>query len=237
MTARAARGRTFARMGALVRPSGTIARARWRARDPVSGYSHLVGLFLAAFGMLALLALSRGAAEIATSLTYGVCLVAVYAASSAYHLVRADDRVLLRLRKLDHGAIFLMIAGSSTPIFWRAFDGATRAWMLGGVWALALVGIAFRVLWMKAPRVLYTMMYVAMGWLFVVRGPDGFLALPRAAIVLILAGGVTYTLGAIVYALERPNPLPRVFGFHEIWHLFVLGGSALHYGAMVVLVT
>lgn len=208
---------------------------RWHARDPVSGYSHLVGLVLAAVGALALLACAHGSAALATSATYGVCLIALYAASSAYHLVPGDETLIARLRKLDHSAIFLMIAGSCTPIFWRAFEGGTRVWMLGGIWAIAFAGIAFRIVWMSAPRVLYTVMYVAMGWLFVVRGPSGLHALPTAALAFIVAGGLTYTLGAVVYALKRPNPFPRVFGFHEIWHLFVLGGSALHYVAIVIL--
>jgi hemolysin III len=215
--------------------AATLARARWRARDPVSGYSHLAGLVLATIGLFALALLARGPAALATNLTYGICLVALYAASSAYHLVPGDEHLTRRLRKLDHSAIFAMIAGSSTPIFWRAFDGASRAWMIGGVWAIAIAGIAFRVLWLSAPRALYTIMYVAMGWLIVVRGPAGFRALPGAALALVIAGGVTYTMGAIVYALKRPNPLPRVFGFHEIWHLFVLAGSAFHYAAVILL--
>jgi hemolysin III len=210
-------------------------RRGWHARDPVSGYSHLAGLVFAAIGLLALVVLARTPAALATSVAYGVSLVALYAASSAYHLVPGDEALTKRLRKLDHSAIFLMIAGSSTPIFWRAFDGASLAWMLGGIWALALVGILFRVLWMSAPRALYTIMYVAMGWLFVARGPDGFRALPSSVVALVVAGGLTYTAGAVVYALKRPNPFPRVFGFHEIWHLFVLGGSALHYVAMLIL--
>ncbi len=207
----------------------------FRARDPVSGYSHLAGLVLAACGALALLVCARGPASLATSATYAICLIALYAASSAYHLVPGDATLIARLRKLDHSAIFLMIAGSCTPIFWRAFEGSTRAWMLGGIWAIAIAGIVFRVVWMSAPRILYTVMYVAMGWLFVVRGPSGLQALPTAVLAFVVAGGITYTLGAVVYALKRPNPFPRVFGFHEIWHLFVLGGSALHYVAMLLL--
>jgi hemolysin III len=206
-----------------------------RASDLVSGSSHLAGLVLATIGLFALVALARGPASLATHLAYGVSLVALYAASSAYHLIPGDERLATRLRKLDHSAIFAMIAGSSTPIFWRAFDGAARAWMIGAIWAIAIVGIAFRLSWMHAPRALYTATYVAMGWLVVVRGPAALLALPHAVLALIVAGGVAYTLGAVVYALKRPNPFPRVFGFHEIWHLFVLAGSALHYGAVLLL--
>jgi hemolysin III len=108
--------------------------------------------------------------------------------------------------------------------------------MLCGIWGLAAAGIAFRLLWLSAPRLLYTVMYVAMGWMVVVAGPHGLHALPRVVVALVIAGGVTYTAGAVVYAIKRPNPFPTVFGFHEIWHLFVLGGSALHYAAIAWLV-
>jgi hemolysin III len=129
-----------------------------------------------------------------------------------------------------------MIAGTCTPVFWHALAGTTRAAMLCGVWILAVAGIAFRLLWPTAPRLLYTVMYVAMGWGFVLAGPRGFQGLPGAVVALVVAGGVTYTMGAVVYALRRPDPIPSVFGFHEIWHLFVLAGSAFHYAAVTVLV-
>ena len=117
----------------------------------------------------------------------------------------------------------------------RAFEGATLAWMLGTAWTLAIAGTILRMCWMNAPRALYTAMYVAMGWLVLVQARTAMRALPPVAFALVAAGGVTYTLGAIVYATKRPDPLPRVFGFHEIWHLFVMGGSTLHYAAIFVL--
>jgi hemolysin III len=218
--------------------AGALGRPRRGARDLVSGYTHLAGLVLAVFGALALL--SRAPAStpaLVTTGTYAACLLALYAASSAYHLAPAGEAAIARLRKLDHGAIFLMIAGTCTPIFVRAFDGTVRAAMLGAVWGAAVIGIVLRVAWMGAPRALYTAIYVAMGWLVVVQGPRAMAALPASVVALVFAGGLTYTLGAVVYALKRPDPFPRVFGFHEIWHLFVLAGSALHYGAIFVLET
>jgi hemolysin III len=208
------------------------------ARDQVSGYTHLVGLVLAALGALVLVVRTeRGPSVWMTSAVYAACLMAVYAASSAYHLAPAGEAALARLRKLDHGAIFAMIAGTCTPIFFRAFGGAERVTMLATIWAFALFGIALRALWSGAPRALSTAIYIAMGWLVVVRGPHALSALPAGAVALVFAGGVVYTTGAIVYAAKRPNPVPDVFGFHEIWHLFVLGGSALHYAAIFVLAT
>jgi len=211
--------------------------ARWRAREPVSGYSHLAGLGLGCAGAVVLLARAgHGGASTATALVYLVCMVGLYAASSAYHLLPSGEVLRRRLRKLDHAAIFLMIAGTCTPIFWHAFAGTTRTAMLCGVWGVAFAGIAFRLVWLTAPRALYTVMYVAMGWMFAMQGPRAFQALPGAVMVLLLLGGLTYTAGAVVYALKRPDPFPGVFGFHEIWHLFVLGGSAFHYAAIVALV-
>lgn len=202
----------------------------------MSGYSHLAGLGLACAGAVALLVRTdhRGA-TMTVPLVYAVCLVALYAASSAYHLLPSGETLRRRLRKLDHAAIFLMIAGTCTPVLWHALEGPTRTAMLCGTWLVAAVGIGFRMVWLGAPRWLYTVMYLAMGWMFVLLGPRGFLALPGVVVALVVAGGLAYTTGAIVYALKRPNPFPSVFGFHEIWHLFVLGGSALHYAAIAAL--
>lgn len=213
------------------------AGTRWRAHEPFSGYSHLVGLALACLGSLALLVRAEGSALWVPVLIYAVGVVGLYAASSAYHLIPGSQALRLRLRRLDHGAIFLMIAGTCTPIYWRALDGGMRTAMLSMVWILAGAGIAFRLLWPSAPRLLYTLVYLAMGWMFVVQGPRGFHALSTLTTALVLAGGVTYTLGAVVYASKRPNPFPRFFGFHEIWHLFVLGGSLLHFAAIATLLS
>jgi hemolysin III len=206
-----------------------------RARGPVSGYLHLAGLVLAAIGGLVLLSRAGGAAALVTVGVYTACVIALFAASSAYHLAPADEATIARLRKLDHGAIFLMIAGTCTPVFFRAFDGAVRVAMLATIWGIAAAGIVLRLVWMGAPRAVYTIVYVAMGWLVVVQGTRAWAALSAPVVTLIVAGGLTYTAGAVVYALKRPDPLPDVFGFHEIWHVFVLVGSALHYGAIFAL--
>jgi hemolysin III len=206
---------------------------RPRFKDPFSGLSHLAGFVLAVAGFGWLLARSGGID--AAACVYGASLVALYAASSAYHLVVAGPRATRALRALDHLAIFLLIAGTCTPVFDRAFAGGERVAMLGGVWAAALLGVTLRATWQGAPRALYTALYVAMGWMVVLRWGTVRHAVPSAAFALVVAGGVTYTLGAVVYALRRPDPFPRTFGFHEIWHLFVLGGSAFHFAAVASL--
>jgi hemolysin III len=211
-----------------------VSITRHRAREPVSGYTHLGGLLVGCLGALLLLSRARGG-SFAPNLAYVLTLLGLYAASSAYHLVPGSERLTKRLRQVDHAAIFLFIAGSCTPIFWRAFEGGDRGLMLGVVWAIAAIGIVFRVVWMNAPRALYTSMYVAMGWLVLIKANAAFHALSWPVLAFVIAGGLTYMLGALVYATKRPNPLPSVFGFHEIWHIFVLAGSALHYAAIFVL--
>lgn len=218
--------------------AGTTSRAMnaGRVKDPVAGYSHLAGLAVALVAVPCLLL--YGHAEVGrfvTGLAYGLSLIALYAASSAYHLVIANERVTRRLRLLDHIAIFMLIAGTCTPFFHLAFEGTTRVVMMSVIWALAAAGSCLEIMWRRAPRLLYTSIYVAMGWLVVVRWSTVVHRLPPLALALMFAGGVTYTLGAIVYASKRPNPFPRVFGFHEIWHLFVLAGSGLHFAAVVLL--
>jgi hemolysin III len=206
-----------------------------RVKDPVSGLTHLGGCLVGLVGAAWLLA--HGARDLGTVLTsaiYGLCLVLLYAASALYHLVIGDEKLTRRLRLFDHIAIFLMVAGTCTPVLFRATHGITRTVMLASIWSVALLGIAFKLLWRGAPRWLYTVLYVAMGWGVVFQWSK--LLLPSGALSLVLAGGITYTLGAVVYAIKRPDPFPDVFGFHEIWHLFVLGGSALHFVAIARLV-
>jgi hemolysin III len=205
-------------------------------KDPVSGFTHLAGLGFALLGAGWLVGRAHGAhATRAAVATYGLCLVLLYAASALYHLVPTGERSTRALRVMDHAAIYAVIAGTCTPIFQRAFDGPMRVVMLGGIWTAALVGIGIKLCWRSAPRLLSTALYVAMGWAIVIRWSTVVAVFPGIVVALVVAGGVVYTLGAVVYALRWPDPRPRVFGFHEIWHLFVLGGSALHWAAIALL--
>lgn len=207
-------------------------------KDTFSGLSHLSGALVALIGVGLLVTHTRPAAgAIVCTCVYGACLVALYLASAAYHLVIASERATRVLRLIDHAAIFSMVAGTCTPIFYRAFSGRALVLVLGAMWAVAIVGIVLKLAWRRAPRFVYTAAYVAMGWSSILCAPALVSELPRAALGLVVAGGVTYTLGALVYALKRPDPFPRVFGFHEIWHVFVLGGSALHFAAIALIMT
>jgi hemolysin III len=129
--------------------------------------------------------------------------------------------------------IFVLIAGTYTPFCLLALDGGWRWGLLGLIWSLALCGVLLKVFWMDAPRWLSVVLYLGMGWVAVIAAPALFRAVPPGGITWVLGGGLVYSAGALVYGLKRPNPVPGVFGFHEVWHLFVLAGSACHFWAVL----
>jgi len=205
-------------------------------REPVSGLTHLAGGVLAVVGMVVLLvgaARTGEASRMVAFAVYGSSLVALYAASALYHLLPLSPRGVARLRRLDHAMIFVLIAGTYTPVGLLMLDGGWRVGMLGLVWGLALCGVVLKLHGIGNVRLVTVSLYLGMGWIAVIAAPALLRSVPVGAIVAFLAGGVVYTAGAVVYALKRPNPFPGVFGFHELWHLFVLAGSAFHYGAML----
>jgi hemolysin III len=140
--------------------------------------------------------------------------------------------VLRRLRVFDHAAIFVLIAGTYTPITLVSLRVVNPAWswaLFGTVWGLAVLGVVFKLFWIGAPRWLSVALYVALGWMATIAVAPLLKALPLGAMLWMLAGGLFYTIGALVYATKRPDPWPRTFGFHALWHLFVLAGSISHF--------
>jgi hemolysin III len=211
-------------------------RLKRRLREPVSGLTHLAAGLLAFVGLVALLATAASAGRIDQLVAFGifgVSLISLYAASALYHLLPLSPAGVARLRRLDHMTIFVLIAGTYTPFCLLALDGGWRWGLLGLIWGLALGGILLKLLWMEAPRWLSVVLYLGMGWVAVIAAPALFRAVPAEGMAWVLAGGLTYSAGALVYGLKRPNPLPGVFGFHEVWHLFVVAGSACHFWAVL----
>ncbi|HEU4740690.1 MAG TPA: hemolysin III family protein [Meiothermus sp.] len=203
-------------------------------REPFNTYSHLTGAVLALVGTIVLALLSGGdAAKLAGALVFGVSMTVMYASSSLYHALKVSEKALQGLRRLDHAAIFLFIAGTYTPVVLQGLEPSWKPWALGIVWGLAVFGVFFRVFVLKAPRWLYTLSYVGLGWLVVFFWPK--LNLNIWALVWLVAGGLAYSLGAINYATKWPDPWPKVVGFHGIWHLFVLAGSIFMYLAVLAL--
>ncbi|MFM8319466.1 MAG: hemolysin III family protein [Chloroflexota bacterium] len=206
-----------------------------KLRDPFSGLSHLAAAGAALVGLTALLVVGWGSLGKTLSLAiYGVSLVLLFGASAAYHLVMAGPRVITSLRKLDHSAIYLLIAGTYTPFCLNFLTGAWRWGMLGTVWGLALAGIVMKLFWINAPRWLSAGIYVVMGWLCLAALRQMLLMLPLPALYWLAAGGVVYTLGAVVYVTRIFNFKPGVFGFHEVWHIFVILGALAHYIGVLV---
>jgi hemolysin III len=170
---------------------------------------------------------ARGAAAV-----YGAGLCALFAVSGLYHRWRWDMRWRPLLRRVDHSTIYVFIAASCTPIAWLVLEGPQRTVVLVAVWAGAVAGIALSVAWITAPRVLVAMSYLVVGWAGALGLPQIIEKLPAAPLVLLAVGGVFYTVGAVVYAFKRPDPWPRVFGFHEVFHALVVAAAIVHFIAM-----
>jgi hemolysin III len=199
-------------------------------KDPISGLTHGASTLLALAGLVVLLVVSPpNWLARAALLAYGLSLVLLFAASSTYHLVKTSPARELLLRKLDHTAIFLLIAGTYTPVCAIVLSGALRWGLLAVIWSLAAAGIALKFAFMRMPRWLSVVIYVAMGWLGVIGLGPLFQRVPLAGIGWLVAGGLLYTAGAVVYATKRLNFFPGIFGFHEVWHLFVSAASAAHF--------
>ncbi len=163
---------------------------------------------------------------------FGATLFLMFASSALYHLLHAPDHIIVWLKRLDHMAIFLLIAGSYTPFCLIPLHGPVGWGLFSAVWALALAGVFLKLFWLSAPRWLSTVVYVSMGWLIVFAIEPAIDTIPAGALWWLLYGGLAYTVGAIVYATKKPDPWPRWFGFHEIWHLFVMAGAFCHFWAI-----
>ena len=200
-----------------------MPRAFLKAREPFSCYSHFVGAVLSAVGLFALLVRLLVQPDISGQLAGA----AVYSASSAYHFSGRGEAVVRRLKKLDHSMIYVLIAGSYTPIILK-FMPAPRCFVfLVVIWLIALTGIAVKLLWIDAPRLIGTALYLALGWA-IAFDFGVVLSMPSPAVELLAAGGLSYTVGGIIYILKKPN-FSRLIGFHELFHLFVIAGSVCHY--------
>lgn len=201
-------------------------------RPLLRGVSHAYAFWVALGATLTLVFMVQAGVPRTAALIYGLGLCLLFAASGAYHRWRWDPRWRPLLRRLDHSAIFVFIAASYTPITLLVLDGAMRWAILAVVWSGALAGVILSVAWIGAPRWLVAIVYVALGWVAIAALPQMLDKLGIAPLVLLAAGGVLYTVGAIVYALRRPDPWPKVFGFHEIFHALVILAAVTHFVVM-----
>jgi hemolysin III len=205
-----------------------------KLREPVNSLTHWVGALLALVGLIALLIVGWSTPAKIISLTiYGLSLILLFSASAIYHMVLLKDKALEIFRKLDHAAIYILIAGTYTPFCVNAFEGFWKWGMLSIIWSLAIIGIVVKIFYIKAPRWLNAGIYVIMGWLSVSASGQMLSVLPTWVFVWLLIGGIIYTLGAVVYSTKMFNFKPGVFGFHEVWHIFVLLAAAAHFVAVM----
>jgi hemolysin III len=198
------------------------------------GWIHTGVLPIAIAGGIVLVVLADGlTAKIAASVFFASSIL-LFGTSAIYHRFNWKPKAKKALKRFDHANIFLLIAGSYTPITLLALPQEKGLLLIVAIWATALLGIGFRVFWLGAPRWLYVIIYIVMGWAAVVFLPD-FVAVNLAMMVLILAGGLMYTIGAMFYALKKPNPVPGHFGFHEIFHSFTVLAFLCHWTAVLII--
>ena len=202
-----------------------------RSKPLLRGVLHEIAASVAAVAGAVLVARAATPRARFGALVYGVSLVALFAVSALYHRPNWSERVRAVWRRLDHSAIFLLIAGTYTPFAFLL--GSRAGWVfLAVVWAGALAGIVLSVAWVRAPKALVAAVCVLLGWASLPLLPALKAALGTSAVALLAAGGVVYSLGAAVYALRRPDPFPRVFGYHEVFHALVIAAAGCHFAVV-----
>lgn len=207
----------------------------FKMREPVNTWTHFITFLAAIGGFVTLIVMARSSlSKLIIMSIYGASLMLLYGTSSLYHWVITVPRKVLLLKKLDHMAIYLLIAGSYTPVLYCGLIGKWRLFMLITIWVLAIIGVILKLFFINLPRYVSTAFYLALGWLVLIPLPQLIHNLPPGAILLMAAGGAAYTLGAIIYATKCFNFFPRRFGFHEIFHIFISAGSITHYVMMAV---
>ena len=206
-------------------------------KDPGSAITHFIGMLMAIFAAVPLLikAMHEPSRIYVISIAvYAVSLILLYAASTTYHTFDRSRKVNTILKKIDHMMISVLIAGSYTPVCLLVLEGRMRIILLAVVWTLALTGILIKAFWVFCPKWVSSVLYIGMGWTCVLAFAQIFRNMPLAAFGWLLAGGIIYTVGGIIYALKVPifNNKHKNFGSHEIFHLFVMGGSICHFIVM-----
>jgi len=184
---------------------------------------------------ITLVALGRTALARVASGIYAVSVLVLYGVSASYHRLPWSPRARRWMQRLDHSSIFILIAGSYTPLCLLALHDAWRVSILATVWGVAVIGILLKMMRIDKMDVVGMTLYLALGWTALVAMPEIVRGLRPAAIVLLFAGGLLYTVGAVLFSMHRPNPRPTVFGYHEVWHSMVIGGSLCHYVMVVLL--
>ncbi len=198
-------------------------------RDPVSSVTHLISAVIALVGtMFLLVAHQHDPQKVVSLLIYGAGLVTLFTASGVYHAYTGDAATLLRLRKFDHAAIYILIAATYTPICLNLFTGFWNWGLLTIIWSMAVIGIFVKMFIINSPRWVTAGVYLLMGWISVFAIKEMLAVLPLSILFWLLLGGIFYTGGAVIYISKKMDFFPGVFGFHEVWHIFVMLGAFSH---------
>jgi hemolysin III len=201
-----------------------------KLREPVNALTHLIAAVFSLIGLLALIYFGWGdLTKIITFSIYGISLILLFTASGIYHAVSGSESSITKLRKFDHSAIYLLIAGTYTPICIHFFEGFWQYGMVILIWSLAIIGVLVKLIVINAPRWVTAGIYLLMGWLAIIGIQEIFRSMPIAAIIWLFLGGLMYTFGAIIYITKKLDIKPGVFGFHEVWHIFVILGAFSHF--------
>ena len=201
-------------------------------REPVNAISHMAGALASVVGltlMIVFAAIRADAWHVVSFAVFGTTLILMYTSSCLYHSLRISEKALLVFRRIDHIMIFAVIAGSYTPICLVPLRGPWGWSIFGAVWGVAIIGMGLKIFAMNIPRWISTIIYLMMGWLCVIAVYPLLQTLEFAGLFWLALGGLFYSGGAVIYAVKKPDPFPGIFGFHEIWHVFVLLGSACHF--------
>jgi hemolysin III len=208
-----------------------VAELKPRLRGWLHAYAAAISIVTGAT-LIAVAAALRGGPAIVTTAIYSATVTLLFGTSALYHRLNWSPRARAVMKRLDHSMIFVFIAGTYTPIAVLSLPRSSAIAVLIAVWTGALFGVALQTTWRSAPRWLSAPCYIALGWVAAFVMPDLLHNAGVAAFTLIITGGVVYTLGAVVYALKRPNPAPGTFGFHEVFHLCTLVAATCHYVAV-----
>jgi hemolysin III len=201
-------------------------------RPLLRGVSHAYAFWLALAAAIVLAAVVPAGLPRVAGIVYGAGLCGLFAASGTYHRWRWNPRWRPLLRRIDHSTIFVFIAATYTPVALLVMHGTLRWAILAAVWTGALGGVILSVAWITAPRILIALCYLGLGWTVVFALPQMIDAMNVTPLVLLAVGGLLYTVGAVVYATKRPNPWPRTFGFHEVFHALVILAAGVQFVAL-----
>lgn len=202
-------------------------------REPVNSLTHLIGAGLALAGLIWLVVITYPDIDrLIVSIVYGISVILTFMASGIMHLYKGSNRVTDILIRLDHAAIYIMIAGSYTPIAYVYLDTVWFVWLMIAIWGMALGGVIWKIFFFQDNSITSLLYYLGMGWFSLLLIPHVLPLIDLTAFLLIVAGGISYTVGAVIFGLKRPN-FNRWWGHHEIWHLFVLAGFAFHFFSVV----